>query len=286
MHCPGTSKQLKVQNMKRDKQWNLRIAGGLFLFLALVAGVEAQQPTEAATTAFNSYIGAAEARLERMHASASDFLAPADPAQLRDGQLVIERVTQPGSEKLPGALLHDWRGTAFVPGGKAADFERLMKDYDAYPRIYSPEMLLTHVLSHDGNHYVVTMRVRQKHIVTAVLDITYDITFGSGEGNSGGTEAPRGYSISRSTHIVEIDNAGTSQEHALSPQEEHGYMWRQNTYWSCLERDGGLYIQIESITLTRSFPKALGWAIGSFVESIPRETLEFTLRSTGNALKK
>jgi hypothetical protein len=276
MHCPGTSKQLKVRNMKRDKQWNLRIAGGLFLFLALVAGVEAQQPTEAATTAFNSYIGAAEARLERMHAS----------AQLRAGQLVIERITQPGSEKLPGALLHDWRGTAFVPGGKAADFERLMKDYDAYPRIYSPEMLFAHVISHDGNHYVVTMRVRQKHIVTAVLDITYDITFGSAGGNSGATEAQSRYSISRSTHITEIDNAGTSQEHALDPGEEHGYMWRQNTYWSCQERDGGLYIQIESITLTRSFPKGLGWAIGSFVESIPRETLEFTLRSTGNALKK
>ena len=56
-------------------------------------------------------------------------------------------------------------------GRKAADFERLMKDFDAYPRIYSPEMLLTHVLSHDGDHYEVTMRVRQKHIVTAVLDI-------------------------------------------------------------------------------------------------------------------
>ena len=72
----------------------------------------------------------------------------------------------------------------------------------------------------------------------------------------------------------------------MSPSEEHGYMWRQNTYWSCEERDGGLYIQIESITLSRSFPKGLGWAIGPFMESVPRETLEFTLRSTGNALQK
>jgi hypothetical protein len=58
------------------------------------------------------------------------------------------------------------------------------------------------------------------------------------------------------------------------------------TYWNYEEGDGGLYIQIESISLTRSIPVGLGWAIGPFVESVPRESLEFTLRATRNALKK
>ena len=63
-------------------------------------------------------------------------------------------------------------------------------------------------------------------------------------------------------------------------------MWRLNTYWRYEERDGGLYIQIESVTLSRSIPVGLGWAIGPFVESVPRESLEFTLRSTSSALKR
>jgi hypothetical protein len=45
-------------------------------------------------------------------------------------------------------------------------------------------------------------------------------------------------------------------------------------------------MQIESVSLTRSIPAGLGWAIGPFVESVPRESLEFTLRATSNALRR
>ncbi len=257
--------------------------GGSLLFILAVAARVGAEPTAAVTAAYNSYIDQVEARLAQQHRTTGVFLAPENMARLHNGESVVEQIT-PASEKLPGALLYHWRGTAFVPGAKGADFERVMKDYDAYPRTFSPEMLKAHVLSHAGDHYQVTMRVRQKHILTAVLDITYDVTFG--RGGSGAGEAQSGYTLSRSTQIAEIDQSGTSQERALAPSEEHGYLWRQNTYWSYEERDGGLYIQIESISLSRSFPAALGWALGSFTKSIPRETLEFTLSATSKALKK
>ena len=71
------------------------------------------------------------------------------------------------------------------------------------------------------------------------MDTTYDVTFGR-------LDARHGYSISRSTRISEIDSPGTPKERALSDGEEHGFLWRLNTYWSYEERDGGLYMQIES----------------------------------------
>jgi hypothetical protein len=123
------------------------------------------------------------------------------------------------------------------------------------------------------------MRVRQQHILTVVMDMTYDTTFGR-------LDAQHGYSLSRSTQITEIDGAGTTTERALSAHEQHGYLWRLNNYWSYEERDGGLYIQVESVSLSRSAPKGLGWMIGPFIESVPRESLEFTLRATRDALKK
>jgi hypothetical protein len=123
------------------------------------------------------------------------------------------------------------------------------------------------------------MRVRQKHVLTVVMDTTYDVTFGR-------LDAQRGYSTSRSTQIAEIDSPGTAHERSLGPGEEHGFLWRMNTYWSYEERDGGLYIQIESVTLSRSIPTGLGWAIGPFIESVPRDSLEFTLRATSNALRR
>jgi hypothetical protein len=123
------------------------------------------------------------------------------------------------------------------------------------------------------------MRVKQKHVITVVMDTAYDVEFGR-------LDATHGYSVSRSTKISEIDDAGTKNERALNASEEHGFLWRQNTYWSYEERDGGLYMQIESVSLTRSIPTGLAWAVKPFVESVPRESLEFTLRATCAAVKK
>jgi hypothetical protein len=237
------------------------------------------EPTAAATSAFNSYIDKVEAGLAKQHSAANTFLAAPMTAQeeslLRQGQLVIAPLTPLTGSPLPGALLHDWRGTAFVPGAKVADFERLLKDISAYPTFYSPQVLQASVLSQQGGQLQALMRVRQKHVITVVMDITYDIRLGR-------LDAQHGYSVSRSTKVSEIDSSG----HAVAPGDEHGFLWRLNTYWTYEERDGGLYIQIESVTLTRSVPSGLGWVIQPFIEKIPRESLEFTLRSTSTALHK
>jgi hypothetical protein len=196
---------------------------------------------------------------------------------------MVEKLTPSGGFDLPGAMLHHWRGTAFVAGASAADFERLMRDFDAYPRRFSPQVVRAKVLGREGgqqgDHVQADLRVRQRHVITVVMDTEYDIVFGR-------LDARHGYSISRSTRIAEIEAAGTSAERALSSSQEHGFLWRQNTYWSYEERNGGLLIQIESVSLTRAVPTGLGWAIGPFVESVPRETLEFTLRAVCNALRK
>jgi hypothetical protein len=83
-----------------------------------------------------------------------------------------------------------------------------------------------------------------------------------------------------------VESAGTKDERVLSTKDAHGFLWRLNTYWSYEERDGGLYLQIESISLTRGIPRGLGWVVGPFVESVPRESLEFTLRATSEVLRR
>ena len=108
------------------------------------------------------------------------------------------------------------------------------------------------------------MRTRQKHVITVVLDTTFDITFHR-------LDARHGSSVSRSTDVEEIESPGTSNEKRLGPRDSHGFLWRLNTYWSYEERDGGLYMQIESVSLSRAIPEGLGWAIKPFVESVPRE---------------
>ena len=257
------------------------ICTGLLLTAPLLIG----EPTPAATTSFNAYTKTVESRLAKQHLSPNAFLATVayDPvrteARLRQGELIIEQLTPSTSADLPGGLLHHWRGTAFAPGAKASDFERLMRDFNTYPQHFSPQVLQASLLAQNGDRFQASIRVRQRHVITVVMDTTYDITFGQ-------LDSRHGYSISRSTHIDEIDSPGTSSEHPLNAADEHGYLWRLNTYWTYEERDGGLYLQIEAVSLTRSIPHGLGWAIRPYVESIPRESLEFTLHSVCAALRK
>jgi hypothetical protein len=139
-----------------------------------------------------------------------------------------------------------------------------MRNFNAYPQHFSPQVIQAKTLKQQDDHLQAWMRVRQRHVITVVMDTTYDITFAQ-------LDPRHGYTISRSTRISEIASPGAPTEHALNPSEE---------------QDGGLYMQIESVSLTRSIPRGLGWAVQPFIESIPRESLEFTLRSTCNAFRK
>jgi hypothetical protein len=246
------------------------------------------EPSAAAVSAFNDYRKAVESRLAQQHRSPKGFLAlpssgpESATARLRKGDFIIERVNEPlatSGANLSGALLHHWRGTAFAPGARTADFEQLMRDFNSYPQHFSPQVLQAKVLTRSGDRMLASMRVRQRHVITVVMDATYDIAFGQ-------IDVQHGYSISQSTRINEVEAAGTSTERTLSADEEHGFLWRLNTYWSYEERDGGLYLQIEAVSLTRSVPHGLGWMVRPYVESIPRESLEFTLRSACNAIRK
>ena len=83
-----------------------------------------------------------------------------------------------------------------------------------------------------------------------------------------------------------MTGAGTSRRARGAGRQGGGYLWRLNSYWRFEERDGGVYLECESVSLTRDIPFGLGWIVGPFVTSLPRESLEFTLQTTRKKLMK
>ncbi len=284
MHCFELSFGHRVLVMEGYTITTLRFFSILcsLILCGYVPGYAAAEPSPAANVAFNLYVEAVRSRLAHQHSSRTQFLVPSHQDQqgetsLRRREFLIENLTPTDAITGSGAMLHHWRGTAFVAGAKASDFERLLRNFNAYPQRFFPQITGVRVLSEKGDHFEITMRVRQRHVITVVMETAYDIDFGR-------FDTQRGYCASRSTRISEIEAAGTSAERALDSRHEHGFLWRQNSYWSYEERNGGLYVQIESVSLTRSIPSGLAWAVRPFVESVPRESLEFTLRSIRAAL--
>jgi hypothetical protein len=252
------------------------------------AAVDAELRRET-VAAFDRYVAETEQVQQQTLGSADRFLRvdrldgaerTAALAALRAGEIRIERVeTRAGGREIeiPGGLVHHWSGSAFVPGVHLQEAVRLLQDYDRHATVYTPAVVRSRVVEHAGDSFVVDLRFYQKHVIAVTLDTRNTARFTRHDPH-------RASSRIVSTRVAQVEDAGTPQERLLPEGRDSGYLWRLNTYWRFLERDGGTYVECESVTLTRGVPTGFGWLVGRYVNSIPRESLSFTLERTRDAL--
>lgn len=237
--------------------------------------------------AFDRYVRQAEQRMNE-ELSQNTFLLPdawpperRDPAyqRLRRGEMVIEGLNQgPAEARVPHGLIHRWAGIVFIPGANVDHTLALIQDYDHHQDVYSPEVMRSRLVRREGDDFHIFLRLRKHKVTTVVLDTEYDVHFVR-------LDAHRVYSLSHSTRISEVENPGSPDERDRPPGNDHGFMWALDTYWRFLETEDGVFVQCEAISLTRDIPTGLGWLIAPFVQSIPRESLEFTLATTRKAVE-
>jgi hypothetical protein len=259
----------------------------LCALLPLVRGEAAELKPEAAQ-AFDRYVGFAERRMQTELAPSGVFLwvnglsAPQrDDARkrLQRGEVISARLQTTdtsGRISAPGALMHHWVGTVFIPGATLQKVLTLLQDYDHHSEYFKPEVVKSKTIARSdatGSDFKVYLRIERKKVITVVLDTEYDVHYRT-------LDPTRALSNSYSTRIAEVEHAGESGERQMPPGEDHGFLWRLNSYWRFAEADRGVYVQCEAISLTRDIPTGLNWFIAPFIESIPKESLEFTLQLT------
>jgi hypothetical protein len=66
--------------------------------------------------------------------------------------------------------------------------------------------------------------------------------------------------------------------------EGSGVIWRLFSIARYQERDGGVYIELEAIALSRDIPASLRWLAGPIVRRVSRSSLSISLRQTENAV--
>ncbi len=74
-------------------------------------------------------------------------------------------------------------------------------------------------------------------------------------------------------------DAGTPRERELSPDDDHGYLWRLNAYWRYESVAGGVIAECESVSLSRSVPFGLQYLAGPLIRSAARESMAHTLEA-------
>ncbi|MEO7156371.1 MAG: GtrA family protein [Vicinamibacterales bacterium] len=261
------------------------LAAVAMLTLALPAHASGEALLQAKTARdFAKYVAAVEARRAQDIANHEPFLdverqPPSQLARtmaaLKRGEVIVSRGAARDASSneivIDGGLINHWRGTVFVPNVSVDQLLKVLQEPQS-DKHKQEDVLSSRVISRDEHTQKVFLRLRRTKFVTVVYDTEYDVEYRR-------LPPDRAFSNSISTKVVEIENAGTPNERALPEGDDHGYMWRLNSYWRYKQVDGGVLVEIESLTLSRSLPAIIGPLIRPIVNSTARESMSRTLAS-------
>ena len=251
---------------------SLGFAGFLLSTVPGLTTVDLQPHTAAA---FDRYIRDAER--EARQASPRPRISvggwrPRAKDRVSRGQVAAEPFSGNGDTGVPDGTIHDWVGAIFIPGATLAKTIAIAQDYDSHKAFYGPELQDSKTIRRDGGEFDIYLRLLKKEVITVVLNTNHRVNYFQLDGE-------RWYSVSHSTRIAEVENPGESDESELPPGHDHGFLWRLNSYWRFEQRDNGVYVECEAISLTRIVPVGFGWLVNPIVRTLPRDSLANTLRS-------
>ncbi len=263
------------------------LLSGMLICLAAVP-VEAAELKKETAAAFDRYIGVSEKRIHSEARNGPFLFVDELPetrrvkayAQLRTGQVRVKQVdTKDEGHRIevPDGRIHDWIGLLFIPNSSLAQTLAVVQDYDNHQNIYKPEIRHSKLLNHTGDNFKVFLQLYKKSLVTVMINADFDINYER-------FGVHRAMSRSYSTRLAEVENAGQTDEHELPIDDAHGYLWRLYSYWRFEEKDGGVYVQLESIGLSRAVPAIIGWLVNPLLRSIPRGVISSLLGATRAAV--
>jgi putative flippase GtrA len=243
---------ISVVNFVAADRWvfrsteSLRLAALLCLFLATTPpGAAAQAPET--LRAWDRYVATTEARLERSRASIAPGAPPAD-AVAASGESV----------RVPSGTVSDWRGSVFIHG---VTLDRLLHRLQ-HPGTPPPQedVVASRVLARTDDSLCVSIRLVRRAIVTVTYETEHEMRF---------RRWTPTLATARSV-ATRIEEVGGS---------DHGFLWRLHSYWRYQEMDGGVLLELESLTLSRDVPSIVRPIAAPLVTRIARESMVRTLEA-------
>lgn len=244
----------------------------LLLFGKLLEAVEPQQET---LRAWDEYIRIVNMRVAKSAAAGNQFLwidESQDMARRVQRNEVL--VTNNDPQDTPQGMIHDWVGSMFVPNVTLDQVLRVVEGFDRCTEFYKPLFSKCTVLSRDGDQVELNVVATQKVFsVTAAVETEEQVHLVR-------VSPKRAYIASNAIQVKEIADYGRPTEHPFPENRRPGFVWREVTVQRLEERDGGVYVELETIVLSRGIPAGFGWLIKPLADELPRRLMLDVLNDT------
>jgi hypothetical protein len=153
----------------------------------------------------------------------------------------------------------------------------VVHNYDRYKEVFGPAVTDSKLLACSGADQRFSMVWVQKVLfVHAAMEgqyVSHDFTL----------DKRRVYSLAGTTEVREIQNYGQSGERMLPAGQGNGFIWRLHSITRYEQRDGGVYIELEAMALTRGIPASLRWLVTPVVRHLSMNSLAISLRQIRDA---
>lgn len=239
--------------------------------------------------AWTAYVEATERRIAQELESGNRFLAldfqPFTRADrelhtIASGDIPVARMATLDSQgrivNVDGGAIHHWRGCVLVPG---VDLEEVLSRIanPGPPDEYQEDVLDSVVLGRGPNWLRVYLKLQRSKIVTVVYNTEHLVSY---RRHSGGRASSRSVALK----IAELEFPNSDREKEKPLGSDHGFLWRLNSYWRYQQVDGGVLVECESVSLSRSIPSVLDFLIRPIVNRTARQSMQRTLAALRDRL--
>jgi hypothetical protein len=230
--------------------------------------------------AWDSYVTAQNARVAQ-YSNGMPFLwsdqSPDRLRRLHNGETVVAPFGE-SPRRVPRGLVHHWVGAVFLPGTRLDNVLSVVRDYGRYKDLYAPNVIESALLRQTDTEDTFSLRMLNKAVVAKfALDTEFQNTYTRIDEN-------RLYSTSYSTRVREIENFGLADEHEAPANTGRGLIWRLYSTSRFEQRDGGVYVELEGVALSRDVPGALRWLVAPIVRRTSRSSMVVSLEKTEGAV--
>jgi hypothetical protein len=252
------------------------------LLLSAPAVSNAAELTNETLQAWQDYIQNANSRMqERIHGGAPFLWADESTERSRQvlaGEVLVAPMGEHSPIRVSKGLIHDWIGAALIPNATLDDIFAVVRDYDRYKEFYMPLVVDSKLLGGADTDYRFSLLMLNKSLFSKkALVSEWNDTYVR-------VNDRQWYSVAYSTHVQEIEGYGTPGERKLPPDAGSGYIWRLYSFSRFEQREGGVYVELEVIALSREIPAALRWFIDPIVRRVSRGSLFTSLMETRAAV--
>ena len=265
------------------------LRGGLAVVLAAAApaGPGAAELKDETIAAWQRYVEATERRVARELGAGDAFLVQDfgdDAAGARRDVLAglvrvdrMETRTASGERiAVPGGAIHHWRGSVLIPEVTLDDVL-----HDLLHGVNLTKMqngvVESRVIDRDGDRLHMFLKLRRRQLVTVHYNTEHHVQYTR-------HRADAASSRSVAIRIAELVDAGSSSEREKPVGRDRGFLWRLNSYWRYHQAGGGVIVECESVSLSRSIPRAIRWMATPIINRTARQVMTRTLTSMAAAM--